>query len=276
MQTMLFTTVCLFFALAAAEEGFCSGDTCEAMHTPNDIVLMQTMQTMQSLRTGEAVAAAPAKEEAKEGAKSEAKGEAKEEAKEEAKGEAKEDAKTEEKEDAKSEGNQTAADDNTASNDAGNTSANASANASANESATGCATRKDPRATAWFTETAPEGTPCVFGADTRDEGAHCIFENGDYGTNGFCFTKADRSEWGSCNDKCPLYGQPAALGNKLDSLLSAVKQIKKVLKAGDSDDANANEGAAKDEKADEAKDDKAKAEKKKGKGKAKGKAKAKE
>merc|ERR550514_700719 len=36
-----------------------------------------------------------------------------------------------------------------------------------------CVTRHDPRATSWYAETAPDGTPCVFGVDPRDEGRHC-------------------------------------------------------------------------------------------------------
>lgn len=100
--------------------------------------------------------------------------------------------------------------------------ANASA---APANATRCATKKDPRINAWFRYTAKEGSPCVFGADDRDEGAHCIPEDGKYGSNGWCWTKKDRSEWGSCNGHCPLFGEPKAIADKLDSVAQAVGDL---------------------------------------------------
>jgi hypothetical protein len=90
---------------------------------------------------------------------------------------------------------------------------------------TKCATKKDPRATSWWIETAPEGTPCVFGVDARDEGAHCILESEEFGSNGWCFTKEDKSQWGSCNGDCPLQGPNAALGEKLDSVAESVQGV---------------------------------------------------
>lgn len=96
---------------------------------------------------------------------------------------------------------------------------------------TGCAVKDDPRAKAWFAETSPEGTPCVFGVDgdARDEGAHCIFDNGDFGTNGWCYTSKDRSSWGSCNGKCPLYGPSKQLGKKIDHMDKMVDKVIKKL-----------------------------------------------
>jgi len=64
---------------------------------------------------------------------------------------------------------------------------------------------------------APEKTPCVFGADARDEGRHCIPET-EYGSNGWCFTKSDLSAWGSCGDECPLFGPHKILGEKIDEV----------------------------------------------------------
>lgn len=140
----------------------------------------------------------------------------------------------------------------------------------------GCGTRKDPRAQAWFAVTSPVGTPCIFGVDDRDEGDHCIFDDGEYGTNGWCWTSEDKSSWGSCNDKCPLYGAGATLGNKIDNVADALKTVVHKLKKGDGaaeDDkateeadvkvAKAKDGKAKDAKAkdEKAKDAKAKDEK---------------
>lgn len=95
---------------------------------------------------------------------------------------------------------------------------------------TGCAVKEDPRIKAWFAETSPEGTPCVFGVDgdARDEGTHCIFDNGEYGSNGWCYTSTDRSSWGSCNGLCPLYGPEKQLGTKIDHV---DKMVDKVMKA---------------------------------------------
>lgn len=45
------------------------------------------------------------------------------------------------------------------------------------------------------------GTPCVFGADFRDEGSHCIPEF-EYGSRGWCYTRMDQTSWGSCSESC--------------------------------------------------------------------------
>lgn len=117
-----------------------------------------------------------------------------------------------------------------------NASGNASGNATANvtnatngtngtAAPVGCATKKDPRATAWFAETAAEGTPCLFGVDVRDEGTHCILSEGQYGSNGWCYTSMDFSSWGSCNEKCPLYGPAGTLGSKIEGVAKTVAEI---------------------------------------------------
>merc|ERR1711879_700161 len=44
-----------------------------------------------------------------------------------------------------------------------------------------CTTRFDERVHSMIYATSPPGTPCAFGLDPRDEGTHCIFEDGKYG-----------------------------------------------------------------------------------------------
>merc|ERR1712125_85680 len=98
-----------------------------------------------------------------------------------------------------------------------------------------CTTQYDSRATATGYITSPPFTPCLFGVDTRDEGEHCVFDQGFYGSNGWCYTSEDGSSWGSCGPDCPLYGQEKILGKKLDTL-------RDMIRSDDSgtDDSNAN------------------------------------
>jgi len=119
-----------------------------------------------------------------------------------------------------------AATENASGNASGNATANVTKNATNGTAApVGCATKKDPRATAWFAETAAEGTPCLFGVDVRDEGTHCILSEGQYGSNGWCYTSMDFSSWGSCNEKCPLYGPAGTLGSKIEGVAKTVAEI---------------------------------------------------
>lgn len=90
---------------------------------------------------------------------------------------------------------------------------------------TGCATRYDERIEAWLRVTAAPGTPCLFGVDARDEGKHCIMDGGEFGTFGWCWTTADKGEWGSCNEQCPLFGQAKALAKKVDAVSDVVGRI---------------------------------------------------
>lgn len=89
-----------------------------------------------------------------------------------------------------------------------------------------CVTRKDQRVAAWFVETAADGTPCVFGVDHRDEGSHCILDTGKYGSNGWCYTDADASAWGSCEQGCPLHGSAAKVEQRVQKLSDAVGKLK--------------------------------------------------
>lgn len=88
-----------------------------------------------------------------------------------------------------------------------------------------CTTREEPRAVAFGYTTSPPGTPCIFGTDDRDEGSHCILDDGKYGSFGWCFTSSDHASWGSCNDKCPLFGQAKILAKKIDSLHEAIHKL---------------------------------------------------
>lgn len=131
-----------------------------------------------------------------------------------------------------------------AKNESTNASGNAStpADAGANttsQNATKCVTRADPRVESWFGKTAPEGTPCVFGVDDRDEGQHCVMEDGlPYGSFGWCWTMEDRSEWGSCGEKCPLVGHAKVLGKKIKRVDKMLRRVQKLLNGSEESAAN--------------------------------------
>lgn len=99
------------------------------------------------------------------------------------------------------------------------------------ENETVCATKFDERASSWFGETAPAGTPCMFGVDLRDEGSHCVDEGSGhpYGSYGWCYTNDRRTQWGSCNEHCPLFGQTKILGEKIDAAEDTLGAVKKLL-----------------------------------------------
>lgn len=81
-----------------------------------------------------------------------------------------------------------------------------------------CTTRYDDRASSIGFTTSPEGTSCVFGVDERDEGKHCIMDEGAYGSYGWCYTTTSGSSWGACDKNCPLWGHAKILGEKIDEL----------------------------------------------------------
>ena len=58
-----------------------------------------------------------------------------------------------------------------------------------------CATRMEDRAKSWFATVAPADTPCLFGVDPMDEGAHCILDGGKFGSFGWCWTSEDKGAW---------------------------------------------------------------------------------
>eukprot|EP00413_Alexandrium_margalefii_P035895 CAMPEP_0204601822 /NCGR_PEP_ID=MMETSP0661-20131031/56280_1 /ASSEMBLY_ACC=CAM_ASM_000606 /TAXON_ID=109239 /ORGANISM="Alexandrium margalefi, Strain AMGDE01CS-322" /LENGTH=260 /DNA_ID=CAMNT_0051612741 /DNA_START=57 /DNA_END=839 /DNA_ORIENTATION=- len=91
----------------------------------------------------------------------------------------------------------------------------------------GCITIESPLAKSnMVKKVAKIGTPCLFRADEFDEASHCMnSEGGEYGQYGWCWTKLDRSEWGSCSKACPLAGGSAQLGDKLKKLEALVDQL---------------------------------------------------
>lgn len=98
------------------------------------------------------------------------------------------------------------------------------------DNATNCTTMetsKNQKSQAFTATIAPEDTPCVFGLDDRDEGEHCV-EQHEYGSFGWCWTKKDRSEWGSCGGTCPLVGKNKILGDRIGR---AEKMMKKLTSA---------------------------------------------
>lgn len=102
-----------------------------------------------------------------------------------------------------------------------------------------CHTKEDARVSgSWgflglgwlFVKAAPDDTPCVFGADPRDGGKHCIEDDGDiYGSFGWCYTAKDKSQWGSCGEACPAAGHMGILHKNVLNIANAVKSANKAL-----------------------------------------------
>jgi len=87
----------------------------------------------------------------------------------------------------------------------------------------GCTTRADPRSERRWQflfglNTAAPGTSCIFGVVPADEGSHCMLSDGKYGSFGWCYTRSDRTEWGSCGEGCPLVGTADVITKRLDRL----------------------------------------------------------
>eukprot|EP00413_Alexandrium_margalefii_P031677 CAMPEP_0204577310 /NCGR_PEP_ID=MMETSP0661-20131031/42272_1 /ASSEMBLY_ACC=CAM_ASM_000606 /TAXON_ID=109239 /ORGANISM="Alexandrium margalefi, Strain AMGDE01CS-322" /LENGTH=376 /DNA_ID=CAMNT_0051586133 /DNA_START=75 /DNA_END=1202 /DNA_ORIENTATION=+ len=101
----------------------------------------------------------------------------------------------------------------------------------ANSTGRTCVTRADPRASALGYATAKAGTPCIFGLDDRDEGSHCVLDEGRYGSLGWCWTSASLNEWGSCNDGCPLFGQAKVLGSEINALARELEVLRRAAAA---------------------------------------------
>lgn len=79
---------------------------------------------------------------------------------------------------------------------------------------------------------AAEGTPCVFGVVEEDGGRHCVHGSGSLSTLDWCYTKADRSEWGSCGDDCPLQSTALQLGIALDRVQGKLRNLLKSYSSG--------------------------------------------
>jgi hypothetical protein len=64
--------------------------------------------------------------------------------------------------------------------------------------------------------TTKDGESCIFGLDDRDEESHCIPDTDlEYGAFGWCYTKEDKTAWGTCGEMCPFYGPEKVLEEKL-------------------------------------------------------------
>lgn len=90
-----------------------------------------------------------------------------------------------------------------------------------------CTTHLDPRqdrplSFILSSQPAAFGAQCMFGVDARDEGSHCIYDNAKYGSFGWCYTKEDKGEWGSCDQSCPLWGAAKKLEGRIDLLTQKV------------------------------------------------------
>jgi len=90
-------------------------------------------------------------------------------------------------------------------------------------------TQFDERVSALTVKTALNGTSCLFGIDNRDEGEHCIMDDGKYGSFGWCWTSPNKDAWGSCSEACPLFGVFKILGDKIDALKRDLKVAKEAL-----------------------------------------------
>jgi len=93
-----------------------------------------------------------------------------------------------------------------------------------------CRTRPDPRLERRLqhllrAKPAPTGTPCLFGVTPLDEGSHCVDDNGRYGSFGWCYTKSDRTQWGSCDESCPLDGSVDIISDRIDNLTNIVREL---------------------------------------------------
>jgi len=97
-----------------------------------------------------------------------------------------------------------------------------------------CFTVKSPLDELWLggigqAKTDKEGTECVFGVDPRDEGKHCIQQNGKYGQYGWCFTTKDKTKWGSCGAGCPMFGQEGTLAKRIREMEAKLDETRRNL-----------------------------------------------
>jgi len=98
-----------------------------------------------------------------------------------------------------------------------------------------CYTHVDPRVEqrlqvpVFGASPAAAGRPCLFGVTPADEGSHCVYDGGKYGSFGWCYTEPDRTEWGSCSEDCPSAGNVKILNERIDHLMQRVQTLLAVL-----------------------------------------------
>lgn len=96
--------------------------------------------------------------------------------------------------------------------------------------ASNCYTHEDPRVERNFqlflqAKPAPAGTNCLFGVTPEDEGNHCVLSGGKYGSFGWCYTRADKGQWGSCAEDCPSSGDVRVLSTRIERLSGKIQSI---------------------------------------------------
>lgn len=79
---------------------------------------------------------------------------------------------------------------------------------------------------------AAAGTPCMVGVADADEGKHCIYDLA-HGSFGWCYTKADKSEWGPCSDSCPVQASLLQFTNRVNRLTEKINSVMAELSPSD-------------------------------------------
>lgn len=106
------------------------------------------------------------------------------------------------------------------------------------DNASECVTRLDPRIEMpalllYRLQAAPEGTPCIFGVVDKDEGSHCVHDDGKHGSFGWCYTKRDKTQWGSCSESCPLFGTATIFAHRIEHVEQRLEDLIALLKGAE-------------------------------------------